>query len=338
MDEKLRQAGTSDLLTDWQRMLDRDPVNAESARKFAALTVEDSRRRAGLAAGPNQRGPADVVRSQRPGVDVAPFAITLSFDEQQIVEAYLPPASGPGYSLTRIQQFEAAIRDNPSRAELYLELARLYLDKGRDYEAERLLVRGGEATGRDPRVVQFGEDVILQRLEKKLAAARREIEIDDTPQTRAASEQVAKDRDRAEIEIFTVRCKREPDNLALRYELGRRLRQAGKLDEAMRHLEASLPEPRTRCVAALALGECCELAGRVADALRYFRLAADSSAGSDPSGIQTAALLRASELAAERQLVRLARRYLAWLLRIDPEHRGAAVLAEQLDRQAPTAH
>src|SRR5207247_5213585 len=65
----------------------------------------------------------------------------------------------PGLSLTPIQQLEAAIRERPSIPELYLRLAQVYLDKDRDYDAERLLAKGREATDRDARVQQMWEDV-----------------------------------------------------------------------------------------------------------------------------------------------------------------------------------
>jgi len=107
-----------------------------------------------------------------------------------------------GPPLVRIQNLETLIRDQPGNVDLYLELAHLYLARGRDYEAQRLLARGREATDRDPRIEQFAEDVTMLRLEKKLAAAHKEVDTDDTPGTREALQHLVRERDRVEIEIF----------------------------------------------------------------------------------------------------------------------------------------
>ena len=74
---------------------------------------------------------------------------------------------------TPIQQLEAAVRDHTSNPDLYLKLAALYMEKDRDYDAEKLLSKGKELCD-DSRVAAYWEDVTMIRLDRKLAAATRQ--------------------------------------------------------------------------------------------------------------------------------------------------------------------
>lgn len=294
----------------------------EAPDAVAERTIEASRSRNGLLS------PA----TARPA--------TLEFDSHRLEQASreVPGAdsqvaSSPGPPLVQIQSLEVLVRDQPGNVDLYLALARLYLARGRDYEAERLLMRGREATDRDPRIEEFAEEVAMLRLEKKVAAAQKEVDADDTPATRDALQSLVRERDRVEIEIFLQRCRRNPEDLALRYELGCRFKRAGKLAQACERFEESLHDRRIRHATALALGDCCEQMQRIPDALRYYRLAADGQAARLSLECQTDALLRASRLAQNLKLGRLARRYAVWLLQLDPQHQGGAALIERLDRE-----
>ncbi len=244
-----------------------------------------------------------------------------------------PVADSLGPPLSRLQSLEVLVRDQPGNVDLYLELARLYLARGRDYEAERLLARGRTATERDPRLEEFAEDVTMLRLAKKVSAGQKDADANDTPAAREALASLVRERDRVEIEIYLERCRRNPTELALRLELGRRLARAGQLDQACERFEEALPDAQTRHAAALELGDCCEQMQRRADACRYYRVAADGPAPPEALDCQSEALLRASRLALGLKLSKVARRYAAWLLQLDPRHQGAAALVERLDRE-----
>jgi Tfp pilus assembly protein PilF len=245
---------------------------------------------------------------------------------------YSLTSPGTGIRLTRVQQLETAIKEDAANADTFLELARLYLDKGREYEAERLLARAREATGRDPRVLSLGEDVTMSRLEKKVSAALRDAEQDDSPTARTAAEQLVKERDKIEIDIFHQRIAREPDNLTLRYELGWRLKRAGRLADARPHLEVALQSESSRSQAAMELASYFLQSGQPAEALRHYRMAAAAAAHGGDVAVQAKALFQAGELAARQQLGRLARRYIGELLRVEPSHRAGTTLLESLER------
>ena len=170
----------------------------------------------------------------------------------------------------------------------------------------------------------------MLRHEKKVSAAQRDVEMEDTPQTRAALDQLVKERDRLETEIYVQRTRREPEKLALRYELGRRLARAGKLAEARPYLEEALEDDTSRCHAAFELAGCFVESGQAPEALRNYRLAVAAAAKAGQRQCQADSLLRAAQLAGRIQLTRLARRYAAQLLRLEPSHRAASALWESL--------
>jgi tetratricopeptide (TPR) repeat protein len=326
----LAQAGHWDeAIACWRRLSADDSHAREAAEQIARLVIRRSRQQAGLDT----------------GVAPAPLATSRATPQKSPAAAVHSPPSPPSSpagsrsgQLTPIQQLEAAIRDQPTNALHYVNLTRLYLEKGRDYEAERLLLKARDATDRDPRILTLSEDVTLERMAKKLAAAERDLQSDDSPPARSAVEQILHERDRLEVEIFTQRTQRDPDNLGLKYQLGIRLKRAGKVHQARRALEESLADAQQRAAAAFELGECARADGQIADALRYYRLASNSAADEGSFERREDALLFASKLAGQIKLWKLARRYVKRLLQMDPSHLGAAALLAEAERQIAAAH
>jgi tetratricopeptide (TPR) repeat protein len=221
--------------------------------------------------------------------------------------------------LTPIQELEAAIRDRPADAELYLQIVPLYLEKGRDYEAERLLQRGAAASD-DPRVAFLREDLTLARLARSATVAQQHAESSGTPEAQAVLKQATDERDRLELQIFAERCQREPDNARMRLEWGLRLKRAGKLEAARQRFEEALADLAEQPAAAFELGECQRQLANVPEALRYYRLAAESATTDQQQATKKLALWQAVGLATRLKLTRLAQRYLNELARIDPQY------------------
>jgi tetratricopeptide (TPR) repeat protein len=223
---------------------------------------------------------------------------------------------------------EAAIRDRPSIPELYLQLAQAYLDKDRDYDAERLLSKGREATDHDPCVQEMWEDVSMLRHARRVEMAEHDVKAADNPQTRTALEQAVKDRDKAELDIFRGRVKRQGADGAAHYGLGVRLQRSDRVRDARTHLEKALADANVRSPAALALGHCLKQLDDIPGALRHYRLAVDSAIWTDHQACRTEALLHAAKLTAQMKMPKLAQRYATELLRIDPDNRDATKMLE----------
>jgi tetratricopeptide (TPR) repeat protein len=130
-----------------------------------------------------------------------------------------------------------------------------------------------------------------------------------------------KARDRFQTEVFVNRCKREPDNAELRYELGLRHKQAGKMREAFECFVVALNDEAYKAPAAFEMAECLRQGEKLVESLQHYRLAAES-AQLDQLECKRRALQRAAKLAESIRLQRLARRYYERLQRLDPDYAG----------------
>jgi tetratricopeptide (TPR) repeat protein len=311
-------------LTHWRRVEELDEADAEAPARIAALITELSRQRLGLATPERDQWlVASGSAGSRAATDLSAPADKSSLDMLLAVSA-AANSSGASLKRTPIQELEVAIREFPSNVDYYLQIVPLYLQSGRDYDAERVLAKGREATASDPRVCQLWEDVTMLRLERKLALAQKHDQELDTPETRSELAQILAERDHLEIDIFTSRCRREPDNAGARVELAKRLRRSGKVRDACQRLEEALRTGDERCGAALELGECQMQLGNPREALRYYRLAADSATQPRHLAARKQALYLAGSLAAKLKLRKLAERHLTELLRLDMNFKDAA--------------
>jgi tetratricopeptide (TPR) repeat protein len=259
---------------------------------------------------------------------------TLAGPPAPVVSKLAQVLPADGVKRTLVQQLEYAVREYPSNPEFYLQLAPLYLEKGRDYDAERLLAKGREDTENDPRVCALWEDVAMLRMTTKLELAQRDVVQHDSEQGRAALAQLHRDRDRLEIGIFTARCEREPESAAMHFELGRRLQRAEKREAARSHLHSALADSALRSPAAYELGRCYEQERQWAQALKYYRLAADSAL-KEQTDLRKTALQAATRLAIDRKLRAAAMRYLDQWQQCDPHDGAAAELRRAAREQLP---
>jgi len=302
----------------WRKVETAERDGEQASKAILAITVAKSRSRNGLArageARVESRGKKRGITIQRP---------IFAKREGQFGAA----TNASGVALTEIQQLEAAIRDRPSMAELYLQLAQLYLDKDREYDAERLLAKGREATDRDARVQETLDEVTMQRHAKRVKFAKQEVKAADNPQTRAAHALAVKERDKAELDLFRGRCQRKAEDAASQLQLGLRLRRAEKPHEACEHFARAMQSAEQRGAAAVALGDCLAELGEMPKALAQYRVAAFSGSTDE----QKEALYQAGMLAVKMKLGRLARRYLGEVVAVDAGYRDAAVKLEGCD-------
>lgn len=326
----------------WQTVGEVAPGDEEAARMVAALSIEKSRargeeqslppgkdgeRRSPLfAASPEFTGPEhdtaeiEVDSLRQPAPSAQPIPI------HEKVESL----SGE-FKLTPVQALEAAIRDYPANPEYYVELIPMYLEKGRDYDAERLLAKGKSATD-DLRVHQLWEDVAMLRMSRKIALTRQIASKGYDPEAEARLADLCRERDRFETEVFASRSLREPHNAAIRVQLGLRLRQGGKIHEALECFGQALQDPVHKPVAALEMGRSHEDLREFPEALRHYRLAAESATEPEQLDVKKQALYLAGGLARQIKMQRLAQRYLAELVRLDPHYQDATAWLNELSR------
>jgi tetratricopeptide (TPR) repeat protein len=302
--EYLQQGKYLEALECWRRVEAAVTGDVEAARMIGQVAIAQNREDTGL------EMPGEGARRLKPRPPKASTTVSSSSAGLQ------GGGTSAGPSLNPLQQLEAAIRERPSIPDLYLQLAQAYLDKDKDYDAERLLHKGREATDHDPRVQEMWEDVSMMRHARRIEITRDELKTADTPQNRQALEQVLKDRDKLELDIFRGRVKRQGAGASAHYGLGIRLQRADRLRDATTHLEKALEDPDMRSPAALALGQCMRQLEDLPAALRHFRLAARAAIWEDQRPIQVEALQQIAKLMADMKLEKLQQRYLSELARI----------------------
>ncbi|HEY2412248.1 MAG TPA: hypothetical protein VGI40_08400 [Pirellulaceae bacterium] len=276
-----------------RRMEDLDVRDEDAPRLLAETVIAQSRDESGMQSDGNflRRLRLRPVKADQPLVKLSATGTTAG-----------PP-------LTVIQQLEAAVRDRPSIPDSYLQLAQAYLDKDRDYDAERLLAKGREATDHDFRVQTMWEEVSMLRHARRVEIANQELKANDNPQSRQSLADAIKDRDKAELDIFRGRVKRQGAGAAAHYGLGVCLQRGERSRDACDHLEKALADPDMHAPAALALGHCLRQLDDIPGALRNYRLAADSALWIDQLAGRNEALAEASKLAVQMKLTKLAERY-----------------------------
>jgi tetratricopeptide (TPR) repeat protein len=310
-------------LQTWMQLERVSPDDPGAAGAIASLAIERSRRRNNL------KRRSEDFRATEPKPRVRLKLKQPSTDRVFGSLATPTPIPPSPVQRTQIQELELAVREFPSHAENYVQLAQLYLEKGRDLDAERLLNRGRAATDNHPQVVQLWEEVATRMMEERVAQARRDAAENPSAASQTALAQVLRERDKLETAVYSSRLQREPDNLALQYELGVRLKRSAKLREAMKHLELALHDNVVKALAAFELGECQLQLGDVPQAMRYYRMASENALA-EQAMCRKAALYQASVLALRMKMYKNAARYLRELVRVDPKFRDAATLLQNI--------
>jgi tetratricopeptide (TPR) repeat protein len=343
-------------ITTWQRVAELAPGDAEAARMVTTLSIEKSRLK-GEKGRPPMQAEVDVVEeSAQPWNKPEPQRITTSSSappkpltpdrdtgeidlsppptEQAIpivVSAAKNKSLPAELELTAVQKLESAIRDYPSNPDYYAELIPMYLELGRDYDAERLLAKGKEMTD-DYRVRKLWEDVVMLRMSRKITLARQQAAKDGDDEAKARLDALCRERDKFETEVFVGRSLREPKNAAIRYQLGLRLRQAGKVREALQCFTEALPDPLQKPLAALEMGRTYEDQREFPEALQRYRLAAESATLPEQLEARKQSLYHAASLARRIKMQQLAKRYLTELVSLDPHYKEAAAWLKELGR------
>jgi tetratricopeptide (TPR) repeat protein len=311
----LRQGKYEEAIACWGRVQDATPEDAEAATMLAQLAIDQSRERHGLETSIQRRtSPRSAKAAAEPGLKPIVYQ-----DERMLRDLFRQAAE---HKRLPIQQLEQAVRDHPSHPDLYLKLASMYMEKGRDYDAEKLLAKAKDLCD-DSRVAEYWEDVTMIRLDRKLAAAQKHLEVEPGEPAQVALNDARKARDRFQTEVFLNRCKREPYNPELRYQLGMRHKRAGKMREAYESFVVALDDEAYKGLAALQMAECLGEAQRVVEALQYYRIASEA-ARPDQAECKKQALYQAGLLADGMRLHRLAQRYRDRLHRIDPDYADRA--------------
>jgi tetratricopeptide (TPR) repeat protein len=194
--------------------------------------------------------------------------------QQEILAAAAPDNSFHASSAAKFKfgkrnhtvELEEKIAANPGELLLYQELAELHETAENRVEAEKVLLRGLEATGGDLRIREQLEDVQMRHARQQAMIAERRAVEQKSPEAQVQAQQLAAELIRQELEVFRKRVDRYPTNTHWKYELGERLKRSGNYPEAIKMLQDARNDPKHRGQVLLNLGMCFQQ-------IRQFKLA-----------------------------------------------------------------
>jgi len=241
----------------------------------------------------------------------------------------------PEDDLSPEERLRAALAADPSVIENYLQLSDILVHDARLDEAEKLLERGLSASGGgDLNIRERLEDIQLRRAHHQLAVAEQRHAQEPTEETQQQVLHFRKLANQRELEIYSVRADRDPGNTRLKFELGLRLKRAGKIKEAITTLQAARSDPKRKSLAQLELGECFQKIEQYKLALASYEQAEESAletTGEADSEIRRLALYRAGVLATGLRELDRAERHLTELAGLDFGYRD---VSDRLDKLA----
>lgn len=308
-------------LSAWRTVEKQDLEDREVAAQVARLVILAGRQRATMLDNADRLAGEEWAR-RRPKPSKSGILPRISRQPRLSLPQPADSSAKPAATvrLTPIQHLQNLIREYPINADLHLQLAALLLEKGRDYDAEQALTKAKELTEGDARIVTMWEDVTILRIAKKIELVQAQIQIDNSERLQAELEDLWERRARFELQVYQQRADREPQDMQLQLELGRRLKQAGRHRDAVRCFEASLQDPAQQPAAALELASHYEESHDLRRALPLLRRAAETAVLPQQLPAKVRALERLASLYDSLKLETARNQTLAQLAVIDPNN------------------
>jgi tetratricopeptide (TPR) repeat protein len=237
----------------WELIVKDQPGDPEASRKSRQLASPDSPDEPGV----RPEGAQEVACDSVAALPSPPSGAPPDRPEG----AQDSPGQRPGNAGQRPgdvwEALRARIEADPTTAGPYLEMARLYRGEGRLEEAHAVLRRGLGPTGNAFPLASELADLEIEpfRQDLRIAEARaREAPEDDL--AAELRDRLRREVNARELELFRQKADRYPTDLSCRLELGRRLLEAGRVDEAVAQLQAAGEDPASRPQAQELLNAC----------------------------------------------------------------------------------
>ena len=172
-------------------------------------------------------------KEQAAKLDAANKAVVTGDDAEMLIQE-------------KLKQIEAEPKNmNARRA-----LARLYVQGKRFYEAIQVLQQAIEASGTmDPELDRMLSNTTVQYYDQQIEALKSEGREDEAAQ-------MEQDRNQFVFDDLAQRVERYPNDLHLRFELGRQYFMYGYYDDALTHLQLAQKSPKDRLWALYYLAMC----------------------------------------------------------------------------------
>ena len=222
-----------------------DPLNGAIRSKIMGLGADQT----------IDRGRYDEAKSTQDVKEVKNDAPKQGYEESvkgnvKTTKEVLAPGESEEADLQRM------VRREPANVAHYLKLADFYRRNGKLEDAAKTFKLGLDVSG-DPNVREQMEDVELDMVRRNLHFAKESASKDPTnEQSRAIVTELATELLSQEIEIFSRRVERYPNDLRLKHELAKRFMRAKKFDKAIPLLQAASKDIRIEAQVLASLGSC----------------------------------------------------------------------------------
>jgi len=187
---------------------------------------------------------------ERGGYDKATTANDMRFDRNK------GAADGPGQSVEA--DLQRAIRKEPANKDNYTKLGDYYRREGKLKEsAEQFQLALDVTGGADPGIRERLEDIQLDLMREAVEMARSDAAADATnAELKKRTGLLARELLDREIEVFTSRVERYPQNIQLKFELANRYLRIQKWQAAIPLFQQASSDLRIKGQSLVALGKC----------------------------------------------------------------------------------
>jgi tetratricopeptide (TPR) repeat protein len=174
-------------------------------------------------------------------------------DYRPATEKYVPDTvAGPGVS--QEQDLRRAIRKGPTEKGNYIKLAE-HFQKQKDFEkAGEVLQEALDATGGDVNIREFYEDNDLARLRYEIELGKSVAAQDEAGQKNIA--RLKRELLLREIEVYSSRTERYPNDSRFKHELGKRYMQLKEYKKAIPYLQQATVDQRREAEVRVLLAKC----------------------------------------------------------------------------------
>jgi tetratricopeptide (TPR) repeat protein len=239
--------------------------------------------------------------------------------------------SGKKEEFTHEDRLKQRIQRNPKDLVAYDELGNLYLNTDRYPEAEEVFKQKLEASNNDPTVREEIEDVQLKALRSKMIEGGKKAKETGNEADKNAFERLKMTVIDKELQVYSNRCERYPNNLIFRYELAQRYQWKGDISEAIKQYQIAKADPRKRGMCLINLGECFRVIKQFHLAMNHFEQAVQEIPDREQE-YKKLAYYRAGKLAMGLKDLTKAEKYLTTLASMDYTYRDVSALLERLHR------
>ena len=156
-----------------------------------------------------------------------------------------------------IDGLRARIKDEPTNASVYLQLARLYRQADQREQAHQVLTEGLVPTANAFELAIELVDLEIEAMRKNLAVAEQQLKAKpDDADLRKLRSRLRKEINSRELEMHRQKADRFPSEMSHRLELGIRLLRSGQTDEAIKELQTARADLKLRWQVQMYLGHC----------------------------------------------------------------------------------